>query len=55
MILLLKENGAGLDTARRGAAERAVERLKSQFGYENGSASDAAVALVRERFAALLS
>ena len=55
MILLLKEDGGGLDTARRGAAERAVERLKTQFGYENGSASDAAVALVRERFAALLS
>jgi predicted Ser/Thr protein kinase len=55
IILLLKENGAGLDAARRGAAERAVERLKTQFGYENGSASDAAVALVRERFAALLS
>jgi predicted Ser/Thr protein kinase len=55
MILLLKENGAGLDAVRRGAAERAVERLKAQFGYENGSASDAAVALVRERLAALLS
>jgi serine protein kinase len=55
MLLLLKENGDGLDAARRGAAERAVERLKSQFGYEDGSASDAAVALVRERFAALLS
>lgn len=55
MILLLKENGDGLDAARRGAAERAVERLKTQFGYENGSASDAAVALVRERLAALLS
>jgi predicted Ser/Thr protein kinase len=55
MILLLKESGEGLDAARRGAAERAVDRLKTQFGYENGSASDAAVALVRERFAALLS
>ncbi|MES1186894.1 MAG: serine protein kinase PrkA [Myxococcales bacterium] len=55
IILLLKENGEGLDAARRGAAERAVERLKAQFGYENGSASDAAVALVRERFSALLS
>jgi len=55
IILLLKENGDGLDAARRGAAERAVERLKTQFGYESGSASDAAVALVRERLAALLS
>lgn len=55
VLLLLKENGEGLDAARRSAAERAVERLKTQFGYENGSASDAAVALVRERLAALLS
>jgi hypothetical protein len=37
------------------AAERAVQQLKSRFGYEDGSASDAAVALVRERLASLLS
>jgi predicted Ser/Thr protein kinase len=55
VLLLLKEDGAGLDAARRAAAERAVEQLKLRFGYENGSASDAAVALVRERLATLLS
>lgn len=55
VLLLLKEDGTGLDAARRAAAERAVEQLKLRFGYENGSASDAAVALVRERFASLLS
>jgi predicted Ser/Thr protein kinase len=55
VLLLLKEDGSGLDAARRAAALRAVERLKSQFGYEDGSASDAAVALVRERLASLLS
>jgi hypothetical protein len=55
VILLLKESGAGLDASRRAAAERAVQQLKTRFGYENGSASDAAVALVRERLASLLS
>ena len=55
VLLLLKENGAGLDAARKAAAQRAVDQLKSRFGYEDGSASDAAVALVRERLASLLS
>jgi hypothetical protein len=55
VLLLLKENGAGLDAARKSAAQRAVDQLKSRFGYEDGSASDAAVALVRERLASLLS
>ncbi len=55
VLLLLKEDGSGLDAARRGAAKRAVEQLKARFGYEDGSASDLAVALVRERFASLLS
>ena len=55
VVLLLKEEGSGLDSARRAAAERAVEQLKTRFGYESSSASDAAVALVRERFASLLS
>jgi predicted Ser/Thr protein kinase len=55
VILLLKEQGAGLDAARRTAAENTVKRLKVSFGYEDSSASDAAVALVRERLASLLS
>jgi len=55
VLLLLKEEGTGLDSTRRAAAQRAVDQLKSRFGYEDGSASDAAVALVRERLASLLS
>jgi predicted Ser/Thr protein kinase len=55
VLLLMKEDGSGLDAGRRAAAARAVEQLKSRFGYEDASASDLAVALVRERFAALLS
>ena len=55
VVLLLKEEGSGLDAARRAAAERAVAQLKTRFGYQDSSASDAAVALVRERLASLLS
>jgi predicted Ser/Thr protein kinase len=54
-LLLLKEDGAGLDAARKAAAQRAVDQLKERFGYDDSSASDAAVALVRERLAPLLS
>jgi hypothetical protein len=54
-LLVLKEDGAGLDAARKAAAQRAIEQLKSRFGYDDSSASDAAVALVRERLAPLLS
>jgi predicted Ser/Thr protein kinase len=55
VVLLLREEGSGLDAARRAAAERALEQLKSRFGYEDSSAADAAVALMRERFQSLLS
>jgi predicted Ser/Thr protein kinase len=55
VLYLLKEDGAGLDAARRSAAQRAVDQLKARFGYESGSAGDAAVALVRERLAPLLT
>jgi predicted Ser/Thr protein kinase len=55
VILLLKEQGSGLDSVRRAAAENTVRQLKARFGYEDSSASDAAVALVRERLASLLS
>jgi len=54
-LLLLKEDGAGLDAARRAAAQRAVDQLKTRFGYDDSSASDVVVALVRERLAPLLS
>jgi predicted Ser/Thr protein kinase len=50
IAILLREEGAGLDEARRAAAKRAVEELKKRFGYEDASAADAAAALVRERF-----
>jgi hypothetical protein len=50
LISLLREEGSGLNAARRAAAEKALGVLEARFGYQRGSAGDAAVALVRERF-----
>jgi len=55
MMILLRQEGSGLDEARRSAAERAVLELEKRFGYQRGSAGDAAVSLVRERFHEVLS
>lgn len=51
VVALLKEDGTGLNEARRTAAEKALEVLEKRFGYQRSSAADAAVALVRERYA----
>ncbi|MEO8902420.1 MAG: serine protein kinase PrkA [Polyangiaceae bacterium] len=50
LVALLREEGSGLNDARRLAAEKALGVLETRFGYQRGSAGDAAVALVRERF-----
>lgn len=55
VMLQLREEDGGLDAARREAAEAAVSRLSDTFGYQRSSVADAAVALVRERFADLLA
>jgi predicted Ser/Thr protein kinase len=54
LVLLLREEGSGLDAQRRTAAERTLADLKARFGYEDKSAADAAGVLLSERFAALL-
>ncbi|HEY3493347.1 MAG TPA: serine protein kinase PrkA, partial [Polyangiaceae bacterium] len=54
VMILLREEGSGLDEARRSAARRAIEELKTRFGYEEVSIVDAAAVLVSERFADLL-
>jgi predicted Ser/Thr protein kinase len=54
VMILLREEGSGLDEARRTAATRVLEELKRRFGYEDSSAGDAAAVLVSERFADLL-
>ena len=55
LVMLLKEEGAGLNEPRRSAATRAASELYTRFGYEASSAGDAAAVLVRERFHQLLT
>ncbi len=52
---LLREEGEGLDAAHREGAKRAVAQMIERFGYQESSVADAAVVLVRERFADLLN
>lgn len=54
VVVLLREEGSGLDESRRVEVRAAVGRWKSRFGYQDGSAADAATALVRERLVDLL-
>jgi serine protein kinase len=55
VAILVRGAGTGLDAAQRRAAQRCLDTLCQRFGYEPESAGDAAGALVRERFAELLS
>jgi hypothetical protein len=55
LMILLRQEGTGLDDARKNAANRALAELKSRFGYEDVSAGDAVTVLVSERFADLLN
>lgn len=51
--VLVREEGTGLSDAQREAARAAIGEMCSRFGYEEMSVADAAIALVRERFADL--
>lgn len=55
VLVLAREDGAGLDDARRRAARAVLDGLVGSAGYIEASAVDAAAALVNERFASLLS
>ncbi|HEY6558231.1 MAG TPA: serine protein kinase PrkA [Polyangiaceae bacterium] len=55
MVVLVKEEGSGLDEPQRKAARELLEELGRRYGYQQGSATDAAIALVRERFADVLN
>lgn len=55
ILILQREEGAGLDEVRRSAANQALSQLELRFGYQQTSAGDAAAALVRERFHQMLS
>jgi predicted Ser/Thr protein kinase len=54
LVVLVKEEGSGLDESQKKAARELLEELYRRYGYEQSSATDAAIALVRERFADVL-
>jgi predicted Ser/Thr protein kinase len=55
IVVLLRQEGSGLDDAHRTAARRTVDELARRFGYQDSSAGDACAVLLSERFAELLS
>lgn len=55
VVVLVRAEGTGLDATQRRTAQRCLDVLCERFGYEPESAADAAGALVRERFAEILS
>jgi hypothetical protein len=54
IMLVLREETAGLDDLRVREVRAAIERLTSDFGYLEVSVADSVAVLVRERFAELL-
>lgn len=55
IVVLVGEEGAGLDSQRRKQAQETLERLKAERGYCDHCARDAASSLLRWRFAELVS
>jgi predicted Ser/Thr protein kinase len=53
IVILVRDDAVGLDTARRRDAEAAVARLE-RIGYCRNCAADAASSVIRKRFADLL-
>jgi predicted Ser/Thr protein kinase len=54
IVVLVREEGAGLDFDRKKEAEETVDRLVKRFGYCASCAADAASMLLRKRFADLV-
>jgi predicted Ser/Thr protein kinase len=50
IVLVVREEGIGIDAARRGEAQATIDRLAARFGYCSSCAADAASLLVRKRF-----
>jgi hypothetical protein len=50
ILLLVRENGAGLDGDRRREAQATIDRLVGRFGYCRDCAADVASLLGRRRF-----
>lgn len=54
IIIFAREEGSGLDEARRTQAREALDRMASRFGYCDNCAADTASLLVRKRFSDIL-
>lgn len=54
IVVLVSDEGSGLDMARRRHARETLDRLKSDHGYCDDCARDAASSLLRWRFAELI-
>jgi len=50
IIIVVRENGVGLDAARKRDAEAVIERLIARFGYCRNCALDMASMIMRKRF-----
>jgi predicted Ser/Thr protein kinase len=50
IVVLVRDEGANLDVKERQEAEATLQRLCAEFGYQRGSATDAAAVLVRDRY-----
>jgi predicted Ser/Thr protein kinase len=50
IVVLVRDEGVGLDAQRRADADATIERLVARYGYCRNCASDAASLLVRKRF-----
>jgi predicted Ser/Thr protein kinase len=51
LVVLIADEGGGLDAEQRAHAEATLVALKDRFGYCDSCARDAAAALLKERFA----
>ena len=50
LVVLVRDEGVGLDGERRANAEGTIDRMIQRFGYCRNCAADAATLLVRKRF-----
>ncbi|MEN9579115.1 MAG: Protein kinase [Pseudomonadota bacterium] len=55
IVIVVREEGAGLSAEQKRSAEAAITRLGVDFGYERQSAADSVAMLVRHRYANLLT
>ena len=51
IVTLVRDEGTGLDDARRRNADQTIERMIQRFAYCRNCAADACTVLVRRRFA----